>query len=301
MKSENEFKIQYDGEALKDHRMDVRDLAPALLSIAELFEESNRVINGNRTNLSVEIIALQPGSFGVNFGFTQSFTSQAISFLAGDKVASILALKELIVGGTVVGIATVKGLYHLIRWLKGRKPNHIEDLKNGYVKIIFNSETFIFPSRVLELYQEISIRKAVEGSLKPLLKDGVDIFEIYSNDRLVETIQAKEVEYFETPTLEDEKILEYEHESAYSIISLAFKEDNKWRLHDGSSTISVSVKDQYFLKKVEQNQVAFSKGDILICKVKTTQWQTENGLRTEYDLLEVIEHKKAHRQLSLFD
>ena len=298
---ENEFKIVYDGEALKDHKMDVRDLAPALIAIGDLFEESNRIINGNRINLSVEVVALEAGSFGIKFGFNQSFTSQAISFLTGEKVASILALKELIGGGKTVGTFTVYGLYHLIRWLKGKKPTSIDDLKNGYIKIIFNSQTYIFPSRVLELYQEISIRKAVEESLKPLLKEGINEFQMYSNNHLAEKIVSSEVRYFETPILEDEKILENEHEAAYSIVSLAFKEDNKWRLHDGSSTISVGIRDDTFLKKVEQNQISFSKGDILICKVRTTQWQTNSGLRTEYELLEVTEHKKAGRQLSIFD
>jgi hypothetical protein len=49
--------VVYDGPALAEHAMDVRDLAPALLAIAETLEEANTVLNGNRAQVRVQVHA----------------------------------------------------------------------------------------------------------------------------------------------------------------------------------------------------------------------------------------------------
>jgi hypothetical protein len=50
---------------------------------------------------------------------------------------------------------------------------------------------------------------------------------------------------------------------------------------------------------VDQNAAAFCKGDRLTVKIRTTQWDTPKGLRKEYEILKVLEHKSAARQLRL--
>jgi hypothetical protein len=49
------FDLQYDGPALQTHEMDVRDLAPALLATAELFQEMNRVAHPTDPEVSVNV------------------------------------------------------------------------------------------------------------------------------------------------------------------------------------------------------------------------------------------------------
>ena len=62
----------------------------------------------------------------------------------------------------------------------------------------------------------------------------------------------------------------------------------------------VAIKDADFLGRVDRNLVSFSKGDILICDVITRQFQTAKGLSTEHEVVKVLEHKPAARQLKLF-
>lgn len=59
------------------------------------------------------------------------------------------------------------------------------------------------------------------------------------------------------------------------------------------------IKDESFLNDVEHNRISFAKGDILICKLKTTQYKSSTGLKTEYDLLNVIDHQPPGSQLNL--
>ena len=42
--SRENFQISYDGPALSVNEMNIKDLAPALLSLGELFEEANEII-----------------------------------------------------------------------------------------------------------------------------------------------------------------------------------------------------------------------------------------------------------------
>jgi len=287
------FKIAYDGEALRDHSMDVRDLAPALLSLGKLFDAANLALNGDKATIKLQVKAHSAGSFEVALELFQSWGSQVSHFLTGDLVTSGINLKELIVGGGT-------GIFFLIKKLKGKKPDRIEHLKNGSVILELDGKTVTVPVSLLRLYQDVAVRIAAEEVLKPLYHDNIDRFIIKENDEITEEITKADMHYFTLPEIRDEIINENIHEAAYSIISLAFKDDNKWRLHDGNSTISVQMKDDFFRKKVEENLVSFSKGDILKCKVKTIQWRTIEGLKTEYEVLEVIEHMPAAKQMLLF-
>jgi hypothetical protein len=84
-----------------------------------------------------------------------------------------------------------------------------------------------------------------------------------------------------------------------SPVYTAFKEDNKWRLSDGSATINAIFSDAEFLSAVDQNLESFSKGDVLICDVRVRQWQTASGAKTDYEVIKVIEHRRAARQIPL--
>jgi hypothetical protein len=292
MSSRAAFTVSYDGSALTNHTMDVRDLAPAMLSLGQLFDETNRVLNGDKVTIRLHVSATSEGSFEIAFEAIQGFASQVGDFLTGDFVSSALNLKELL-------FASGAGLLWLIGKLRNRAPKKIEDVGHGNVRIELETETIEVSLKTLRLYQDISVRQAVEKIVKPLEKDGIEKFSVKWESKEVTTVTKKEITYFSAPIPEDEQLHRIEHDSAYSIVSLAFKEDNKWRLYDGNSTISVTIRDDDFLRDVDANLLSFSKGDILICRVRTSQWRTASGLKTEYEVLKVKEHRPASRQITL--
>lgn len=127
----------------------------------------------------------------------------------------------------------------------------------------------------------------------------METFEVRQDGSPVQAVSRQESEYFSRPEIPDEVLVEDTRTAAFSIVSLAFKEDNKWRLHDGNASISALITDQGFLYKVDTNQIPFAKGDVLICEVRMTQARGGNGLRTEYVVQRVLEHKPAWRQMGL--
>ena len=71
--SRAELHVVYDGDAVRSGSMDVKELAPALLSIGALCEEANRTLNGDRAQITVNVRAgFERGSFEVTLEILQT-------------------------------------------------------------------------------------------------------------------------------------------------------------------------------------------------------------------------------------
>jgi len=292
------FTIYYDGPALKDNQMDVRELAPALLSLGKLFEESNRVLNQDKASISVQVKSgFERGCFGVDIQVIQKhlialFQEQPISTAA--DLAKILGF----IGTTGVG------LFWLIKKIKGKKLKKAITMTDGNTNLIFqdidNLEINIQVSKpTLSLYTDLNVRKEVLNILKPLEKEGIDLFKSKHGEEDIEIVKKEDTKYFTPPEIEEIKETEQYIIKTFSIHSLTFKEEGKWRLSDGEIPFWVKITDTNFLNKIDKNLTSFSKGDRLRVRLKITQWETIEGLKTEYEAVEVLDQKKAAVQIPL--
>ncbi|KYO50889.1 hypothetical protein PJ900_11475 [Tistrella mobilis] len=290
--SQAKFTLTYDGPALRDHAMDVRDLAPAMLAVGELFDAVNLLLNGEKAEIRVNVKAHEPGCFSVIFEIVQNWKDGLVALFTGDVVTAALNLKELIVSGG--------GLLFLIKKFRGASPEKIERLGDNTVRITIQGETFDIPVVLLRMYQDIAVRSAVEKVVyKPLQKEGIESVEFSDEKQPRLSVNKAEAEVFKTPPLPEKIVVETTHRSAFSIVSLAFKDDNKWRLSDGGRPISAKIEDEAFLKRVNENLIRFAKGDVLVCEVHVAQKHTVHGLITDYIVKQVVEHIPAPRQLEM--
>jgi len=293
------FTIAYDGPALSDHTMDVRDLAPAMMALGQLCDAANTVLNGERSRIRVNVKATAPGSFEIVFEIIQTTSQHFLSLMTSPEASAAANLKSLLFGGggAVVGY---KSLLWLIKVLRGQTPNKITTLPKDMVRITIGDQTFDIPIALMRLYQDLPVRVAAQKVVEePLKSDGITSFEVREGKNVRLKVEKQEAPFFSKPIIEDDMLLDTVVRSNFSIVSLAFKEDNKWRLNDGANPISVNIEDKEFLDRVDKNQISFSKGDILLCDVRVVQKQTEQGLRTEYTVVRVVDHRSAARQIPL--
>lgn len=295
-----QIRITYDGPALAAHEMDARELAPALMAMADLLDTSVRALQGDRAKAQINVKgSFKTGSFSVDFTTSVSLLQAAKDIFAGEGMAAIANATAVL---TALGLAAktgYTGVAQVLQWLRGRRITHVQMTEEGQVTLHSGEDAVVVEYPVLVLLRDIPVRQAFDRVLAPLDREGIDTFAAGDDHSFVLIVREEERRYFCAPTGPDEPLLEDTRTMAFSIVSLAFKEDNKWRLSDGNHTISARISDAAFHSAVDANEASFSKGDALICEVKVTQWHTQNGAKTDYEVIRVTEHRRAANQISL--
>jgi hypothetical protein len=291
------FKLGYGGIALERNEMDVKDLAPALLAVGELFENSNQILNGERVRIAVKIKATEPGSVEVLLSVTQGLLDQAKTLFGSDEVTAIINAKELI---GVLGLGGVGGVVGLIKFLKKRPIKSIVELDTGDYKVeVENGEVKIATKKEIQLFRFLNIRKSIEAVISaPLSREGVDKVKFEHDGKKIE-ITKEEAEYFTAPEAEEELIDEREIETNLQIVNISFQEEGKWRFSDGSSTFFAEISDPDFVRRVQKNEKYFAKDDVLKVFLRRKQFLTNGQIKTEYSINKVLDHRSAAVQIKL--
>ena len=196
------------------------------------------------------------------------------------------------------------GLLWFLLKLKNRKPETVErDDKGLHYELVVDEggykETISASTDVVRLYQNGFVRRSIHDVVSPVRDPGVDSLSFQHRGQRVHKVTKETLEYFWAPEYQD-LILDEVGRRAFSIERLSFKQNNKWRLNDGTQTLSVTMKDETFQKKVDNNEISFAKGDTLMCELRTMQWHSTDGIKSSYEVLKVLKHIPA-RQLPLLD
>lgn len=281
--------------------MDVRDLAPALLAVGDLLEAATNALYGDRVKPQVDVRgSFKTGSFGIDFALAADWVSRIKDLMAGSEVTAITnSIGILAALGWSVQKVVKPGLFSVLAWLKGRAIDRVE-LRDNLAVLHVQGELLEIEFQVLTLLRDVSVRRGCEKILQPMDNPGITSLTVGDDaGNVAQAISPAQRTWFATPEIADELLVDDVRKMVFSIVSLAFKDDNKWRLHDGSTTLHAAISDSAFLAKVDANQINFAKGDILVCQVRVRQWQTLSGAKTDYDVEQVLEHRTPGRQLSL--
>ena len=293
------FRVVFDGPALANNAMDVRDLAPALMALAETLEEANRTLNGERAQVKVQVHGtFRTGSFGIDLDVSQAFVAHALDFLANDR--RIVASANLI---AILGFTggAVAGLVRLIRWLDNRKVKRIEiKEEDGIATVYVDDAQLEVEAKAVELFRSYKVRQSLERAIKlPLDHEGVETVAFVYEEQITEIIEKRERFLFGTPVNEEAQVNEQEFGATLQLVSVPLREGYKWRVDDGNGPFTAIVLDEGFVQRTQRSEEAFAAGDILVVRMRRRQYLQGADLRTENEILEVIRHESAFRQIPL--
>lgn len=178
--------IRYDGPALTGHEMDVQDLAPALLALADIIQIANKKFNGAETQIKVLVSAdVEQRCFMLDVSLVQTFLDQAKGFLGTDHVKTAWEIRQWV---GLLGSGSI-GLFQLLKFLRRAKDAgtalQIRSDGAGNVTVNGNGNTIIVPQPVYQLAQEPKVIEKAKAVMRPLEKEGYETLAFLDGDHEV--------------------------------------------------------------------------------------------------------------------
>ena len=165
------FTIVYDGPAVANGRMPLFDIAPAMLSTAQLVEDGIRFLYGNDAALTIEVNAdFRRGSFAF-----EVFTSPDTLHHAQGLIAA-LTPQQLDLGLKLLGIGGSGGLIGFIKWLRGRTIQRIDKQGDQAVVTVRDGNNITINASVVNLALNNNNRRDADGVVAPLRSPGIEEF-----------------------------------------------------------------------------------------------------------------------------
>ena len=303
--------IRYDGPALVGHDMDVQDLAPALLALADLIQIANKKFNGAQADIKVLVNAdVEQRCFMIDISLVQSLLDQAKGILGTDHVKTAKDIADWlgILGGTSVG------LFQLLKFLrdsrKSDKPMTIQNDGKGNVIITGNGNTVVVAHPVYQLAQEQKAIEKAKAVLRPLEKDGYDSLAFLEGGREVFEVTKAEAEGIgELPAqpLSDLPSESTSHiRGQVRIKSAQYEGDAQWALLWNGRAIYAAMVDKAaeWVSAFQENKVAAPPNSILdVSMVETAQLDAQGLIvgKAAYQVQEIHKVTPPPRQIGLFD
>ena len=303
--SSSSFRIAFEGEPFDNGEIAVNELAPALLALGDVIQSANRALNGERANARLKLKATNAGSFEALLSIDVSMIDAIKDMLdlVVDNSARLVAadqLLDLIIKGGTVAV----GLFAAVKFLKGRKPDKVDDHGNGTTSITVNKTTIVVDSRTVVLLENLPTREALEEfGEKALGVVGVTALRIGEKGSENDVILTKaDRTSFHVPEASDQvdRVETVEREVLLKIVTSHFRDGYKWRFTDGGEKpFTADIEDVDFLNLILEGKASLSANDTLRCLIREEQTLTSSGLTKEVKVLKVLEHISGARQLKL--
>ena len=293
--------IAFDGAALRGGEMDVRDLAPALLAFGDLVRDANRRLNGGRAEVKVVVKSrFRKGSFATTISLIQNLLQHAanlfdpVALHDAAALAKLLALTAYAEGPKEV----IENIFELLKFLGGTEPKAKEPLPDGSVRITNSrGDTTIVNNGTLILVEDNSVRNDVRRLLAPLQTAGIETFETRApSGQAIEKITKAELPAIVAPrpaveesAVEVAEQIETRSTGFFQIVSLTFREGNKWKVSAGQGDFWAEMADPVFLTKMHRREIGFFEGDVLRAEYVNVASRRAGKIETETKIVNVVE------------
>ncbi|OWO87203.1 hypothetical protein B5C26_00020 [Photorhabdus luminescens] len=285
------FGIKYDGDTENgplNHQIDARLLGTSMVSLCDLIEQSNKIINGESSEIHIDVRAHKEGSFELLLSIAQDMSNV--------DVLDVIGLTKTAATG-----ATIGSLFGVIKWLKGRKvaDSEYDADTDTYSLITKDNEKIECTETVKKLISSDIVMRGVNDIVyAPLTDDEISSVTFIKDDLPLEIIEKTEKNVFQLSRspIKSEKDSET-HTSEVHITSVNFTKKTGWKmmLHNGEE-VSISMNDAAFIERINLNKASFSKDDLFQVKYTKTQTKTDGVLvgNPRYSIEQVMRHRAAN-------
>lgn len=248
-----EVKIKFEGQV---HQVDLDLLLTSLLHFSEMVQLVTEKVSPQQ-KLNIKISAPEKGSFEITLHLAESAVT-TIGDLFREPRATIDSVANV--------VAIIVGVMELKRFLKGRKPDNIEERPDGRINVskddvtaVVNRYVYAFYSknqdindRLERMFDGLTENPEIEGFL--IDSPGIGEFQVDSADF---PSMAFPNELLET----NEEVIIKENVDL-SVLKLVFKRNRKWEFIYNGMKISAYIVDDDFWARVDRGE-SFRKGDII--------------------------------------
>ena len=286
------FGIKYDGPGLRDGRMSASDAGLAIMAAGRLVERaSDRALAGGG-QVSLEVDAnFRSGSFDIHLTAV-AWVGEVISTVSIEDLSNIV--KMLFGGG---------GLLALFKLLRGRQPESVEiDEQGGVVQLTVGGENNDVSIDVYNLFLDVETRSAARDLVRPVESAGVDKMVVLPPGDSPLEIWRDEVDWFDLEPSQREIVSELESTRIVGIVSIVYKEDNKWRFTEGDTEYTAVIEDEMFWRRIHSGET-LPEGTALRVDMVTRTIVRPDAISTERRITRVREiiREGQVRQLDLMD
>jgi hypothetical protein len=293
-KKSTKITLRYDGKNTENHHMDAFKLADAIKGMASSIQQANKLLNGEGSEVEVDVAIFQDGCFGTVFEILQS-SVDAYDVL---KVMGFIA--------TGVTAAAVRGgILELVERVGTNKIKSSEVI-GSQTKIILTNETEIMTENE---YATVVLDESVRQGLSDVFYEPIASGEATSVSlgTPVENENAEKMD--ELFTITADIASKYQKPATLTKIERSRKDVTKdirfsrinfkavtgWSilLPDGEEKTSVTIKDIAFFDRVKADSEKFSSEQLFKCTLE--EITSDNmGLKTvKYNVKQVMRHRAS--------
>lgn len=284
------MEVYFSGPSVDEHSMSVRDLAPALIGLADAIDRYKE-LSCPFADLDVRITATKAGSFDVIL----QILGTAVSIMQGGETVDVVNLAS----GIIDVLKILLARYEQTGTVKPGEHEVVEqhetqiDLQIGKAKLSASRRSY---------------RAACDGKIindlgaatKPASEDGYNpVRFIHKDSGNNATVPGDVSESMADLTLSDQPIEPSAETTTLQIDTIQFQ-SRKWKFSKGDEKFWCEIADDGFLTRLNRHEVSFCSGDLLKVNLETEQYVRDGRLETgRRKITKVIEHIPIEQQPTL--
>lgn len=283
--------FSFDGSEHEKHHINLATYIESLDGLVDIVTQANKIINGESSEIGMEVVAEQKGSF-----------ETVVNFVQNGGVDVLTAI------GLIGGAGFAGSLFAVLEKLKGRSMQEIKIATEGAGKdkvkvatIYVEGDEVKCPEITAKLLKNPKIRAGIDKLVHtPLSKQGTSKVTIKSNGDVTLLIKNEDAPIYKKPV--SLMVVETETETVEGNVNFTkinFNGAAGWEIQYGPlGRFSVRMEDEGFLTRINERSsdgkvIDISASDLFVVDMIKTEEEVDGRKRKpKYVVTKVKKHRK---------